>query len=151
MPGPYLQAALFCDRVLEERDGALSAIRIIDRQMTQAIGADVPTDMPPVLLQSTLLVMLKSGDARGRFTVRVRPEAPSGLQMPHMDIPVSFEGDGDRGVNLVVPLQLQLVEEGLYWFDVFLVDERGDSQTLLTRAPLRTLYQPQRPPQPPPS
>ncbi len=28
--GPYLQAAFFCERLLEEADGVLSAIRIVD-------------------------------------------------------------------------------------------------------------------------
>jgi hypothetical protein len=29
--GPYLNAALLCEKVLQERDGVLSIIRIIDR------------------------------------------------------------------------------------------------------------------------
>lgn len=28
--GPFLQMAVFCERLLEEKDGVLSAIRIID-------------------------------------------------------------------------------------------------------------------------
>jgi len=29
--GPYVQVAAFCERVLEEKDGVLTAVRIIDR------------------------------------------------------------------------------------------------------------------------
>ena len=32
--GPYLIAALICQKVLEEKDGVLSAVRIVDRLYT---------------------------------------------------------------------------------------------------------------------
>jgi hypothetical protein len=134
---------MFCDRVLQEADGTLSAIRIIDRHTHVAIGPDAPHDMPPMVLSTWVLIMLKPGDARGRYTVRVRPEAPSGLQLPHLDLPVNFMGVEEQGVNIVLPLQMQLAEEGLYWFDVMWMAGDDDGSVLLTRMPLRVLYQPQ--------
>ena len=150
MPGPYLIAALFCERVLQEQDGVLSAIRIIDQTVHTVAGpgADVPGEMPPMLVAVTALIMLKPGDARGRYTIRIRPEKPSGEQMPPLEAPVRFEGgEGDRGANLIVPIQMQVEDEGLYWFDVLWVDERApkdQQETLLSRIPLRVVYQPLR-------
>jgi hypothetical protein len=82
----------------------------------------------------TILISLKSGKARGRNTIRLRPEAPSGLKFPDQLLPVLFEGE-DRGVNLILNLNLVVEQEGVYWFDVLLEEQ------LLTRIPLRVLYQ----------
>jgi hypothetical protein len=96
--------------------------------------------MPPLPVNITLLVVLKAGSARGRHQVRITMEAPSGEQMPQeATLPVLLEGE-ERGVNLVLNLGFQAEQEGLYWFDVHF----GDQNVLLTRVPLRIVYQPQR-------
>lgn len=145
MAGPFLQAAFFCERVLQEADGVVSAIRIVDQQTQFVAGPEVPNEMPPVVLSTTVLIALKAGDARGRYGVRIAPEAPSGQQLPALNVPVNFlGGSGEQGIHIVLPLQMQLVEEGLYWFDVLWVDDRAEeSELLLTRMPLRVVYQPQ--------
>jgi len=45
--GPYLQAALLCERVMQEKDGVLSVIRIIDRVIHTAMGPETPDTMGP--------------------------------------------------------------------------------------------------------
>ena len=55
--------------------------------------------------------------------------------MGETSFPVLFEGE-DRGANLILPTDFEVDEEGLYWFDI-LVDDR-----LMTRIPMRVLYQP---------
>lgn len=62
-------------------------------------------------------------------------EAPSGLKIAEQNLPVLFEGE-DRGVNLVLNLNMTLNLEGVYWFGVSLENQ------LLTKIPLRILYQP---------
>jgi hypothetical protein len=138
--GPYLQAAIICERVLQEQDGAISAIRIIDRLTHFVQGPDVPDTLPPFQQRIALLVAFKSGAARGRHTIRLDLEKPSGEQAPLGQFPVHFEGE-ERGVNLVINTDFQPDQEGLYWFDVSLGDERLGSQRL-TRMPLRVMYQP---------
>ena len=50
--GPFLQSALICEKVLQEQDGVLSAIRIIDRIYFvigpdgQLFGAAAPSRVP---------------------------------------------------------------------------------------------------------
>lgn len=134
--GPYVVAAVLCERVLEEKDGVLTAVRIVDRTTIAAPeGAEL-------VVALTALISLKPGKAVGRYTIGLRPEAPSGMQLPALAAPINFEGgEGDRGVNLVLPLQMQ-AEEGLYWFDVLWIDDRASTETVLTRMPLRVVWQP---------
>ena len=145
--GPYLQAAFFAETVLQEPNGVVSAIRIVDQQTQLAVGADVADEMPPLVATMTIFISVKPGETRGRYSLRIAPEAPSGQKMPELTLPVNFAGEPDRGVQFVLPTQLQLSEEGLYWFDVIWVDGRGNAERLLTRMPLRVVYQPQ--PNPP--
>ena len=130
---PYLATAIFCEKVLHEKDGVLSAIRIVERINVSA-GAGAPDEMPSVPVQLTALLMFKSGFMRGKGTVTLTPQSPSVKRMPEAKFPALFEGE-DRGVNLVVNVGLQAEEEGLYWFDVCF------EQELVTRMPLRVLYQ----------
>jgi hypothetical protein len=130
--GPFLQAALICERVISEADGAVSAIRIIDR----VYFASDPEGRPlnprhPVWF----LITLKSGSARGRYTITVMREKPSGERAEVLRAPVLLEGE-DRGANVVVQAAFEPDQEGLYWFDVAFEEQR------ITRMPLRAVFQP---------
>jgi hypothetical protein len=133
MPGPYVQMATLCERALQEADGVLSIIRAVDRIVVTAEGSDVPTELPQGNLQLTLVIILKSDDARGRHPVSLRIQQPSGVFLPERTFDAMFEGE-ERGVNVILQLQLEALE-GLYWFDVAV------NQQLLTRVPLRIMYQ----------
>ncbi len=131
---------MLCERVLQEQDGVLSFIRMVDRIVSTAVGTDVPAEMPAVPVNLTMVIVLKSGDARGSYAVRVGLEAPSGQHLGDQQLPVLLEGEGDRGINLIVNLAFQAEMQGIYWFSVYF----GDQDVLLTRVPLRIVYQPQR-------
>ena len=82
---PYVQAASVCERVLQEADGVLSAIRMVDK-LTLRIQeipkpVDAPADAQPVnamqVIDLSLLVALKSGDLSGEFTMSVRMRDPN--------------------------------------------------------------------------
>ena len=132
--GPYLVAAILCEKVLQEKDETISIIRMIDRITLTVSALGSPETIPSTTINMNALIALKSGLARGRGTVKLRVETPSDLKLPDQLLPVLFEGD-DRGVNLIVAFNMVIDQEGVYWFDV-LLDER-----LLTRVPLRILYQ----------
>ena len=132
--GPYVAAGFFCERVLEDKDGVLSAVRIVDRFTRTVTGADTPDFMPPTPVRATLLISLKSGEAQGRHELSVTVEQPSGLT--ETVIPgasVLFEG-AERGANFVFDLDWLVAQEGLHWFDVVLDGVR------VTRVPLRIAY-----------
>lgn len=133
MPGPYVQLATICERVLQESTGVLSVIRAIDRFIVTAHGQGAPPELPQGALGVTLVITLKSDDARGRHPVILRIQQPNGVTLPERSFDVVFEGE-ERGVNLLLELEIEVLE-GLYWFDVFVNDQ------LLTRVPLRIMYQ----------
>lgn len=138
MPGPYVQMATICEKVLQEADGVISAIRCVDRLVISAqamAGGVAPAELPQGgKFTTTLLVMLKADDARGRHPVSIRVQMPSGVFVEQPQVfDAMFEGD-ERGVNLIVNMQLELME-GIYWFEVSVNDR------MLTRVPLRLIYQ----------
>ena len=132
--GPYLNAALLCEKVLQEKDGVISVIRMIDRITLTALASSSPETLQPMPVSLYALISFKSGNAKGRHTVKLVTETPSGIRLPEQLFPALFEGD-DRGVNLVLNINVVVDQEGVYWFDVILEDQ------ILTRMPLRILYQ----------
>lgn len=129
--GPYLATAVICERVLQEQDGVISAIRMVDRVFFVA-------DPDGNLLQAQhpiwFLITFKAGAARGSYTVEIRREKPSGEEGPLIQAPVLFEGE-ERGVNLIIQGAFEPDQEGLYWFEVLFEGNR------VTRIPLRAIYQ----------
>ena len=137
--GPYLTAALICDQVIEGKDGVLSAIRIVDQLNCTAIAA--PTDGHPVtvsmsaggrispVLQFSFLIVLKSGDFRGRGKVRLGGLSPSGKRVAEREVEVELLGE-NYGANVIVSVAMPSVEPGIHWFEVYFDDK------LLTKSPL---------------
>src|SRR5260370_752594 len=76
--GPYVAVATVCERVLQEQDGVLSVIRVIDRIIHGVAGPEAPDEMPPMTAQFTLLLKLRSG---GVGAVGCRPRRPSGRRV----------------------------------------------------------------------
>ena len=128
--GPYLQAAAFCDKVLQEKDGVLSLIRLVDRW--NIVGQTEA--MLPTAIQTHIVLMFKSGTFRGPSQVEITPVSPTGVRLQAVRVPVFFEGDDDRGVNLVLPIGFPAQESGLYWFEVCV------SGQMMTQMPLHVVY-----------
>jgi Family of unknown function (DUF6941) len=144
--GPFVSIACICQTPLQEGNGILSIIRVVDRI---PIVGTTPQMQPQPLQNLVLVVVLRSGGLQETHTIKIRPLGPSGTELPATEASVLFEGQ-DRGPAIILPVSLVATEEGLYWFDVYL------EQQLLTRIPLRVIYQrlqpfPFQPPQPPTS
>lgn len=135
--GPYLLAAFICEKVLEEKDGVKSAIRIIDRVTHTVVGPSPPEKMEPFDYHLTLLIKLKSGYARGVYPIQVRLVKPSGESPTPLAQNVLFEGEEDRGVDIVGSMTIKFDQTGIYWFHIYLGDVR------LTQIPFRVNYVPQ--------
>lgn len=132
--GPYVAVATLCERVLEEKDGVLSLIRVVDRFNVETFGgATAPAEMLSRLVpQTTLALVLKSGGYRGTMKVTVRVRRPNGeyAAQPKIEAPAVFDG-GEQGVAMILTMPLPVWESGLHWVDV-----EADGR-LLTRVPLR--------------
>lgn len=131
--GPYIQAACFCDTVIEDKTGVLSLIRVIDTLTHAEAGPTPPEELPAFGHTLKLVLMLKSGVARGRYNLKIVPELPNGTTQPPLLVTVHFDGE-EKGQNIVADMNIVFTLEGLYWFDVFLDD------TKFTAIPLRVKY-----------
>ena len=132
--GPFLTAALICERVLQEKDGVLSVIRIIDQLTHTIVARSMPEELPKVPFDLVFLISFKSGRARGRQIVSLGIEDPSGTKKELFAHSIQLEGE-HRGANWVVQANVTFSMEGLYWFEVFLEGQ------LVTRMPLKLVYQ----------
>jgi hypothetical protein len=132
--GPYLNAAVICEKVLQEKDETISIIRVVDRVTVTSAASSSPENMQSISLNLNAFLSFRSGTAKGRNTIKWVMEEPSGIRGPEQLLPALFEGE-DRGANFILSLPLTVNQEGVYWFDIFLEDQ------LLTRIPLRILYQ----------
>ena len=131
--GPYVQAGCFCETVIEDKIGSLSLIRIIDTITHTQASPEPPETLPPFNYGLRLVLMLKSGSARGRSNLRIVPELPTGASLDAVTVTVHFEGE-EKGANVVSNLAMRFENEGLYWFKVMIDDE------ILTQIPLRVRY-----------
>lgn len=131
--GPFVQVACMCEQVIQDTEGGVSLIRVIDTLTHTSAGPNPPRDLPPFSFQMKLAVMLKAGAASGRHEIRIVPELPNGTTGPTVTVSIYFEGD-EKGANIFAPLNFPFTLEGLYWFEVFLED------TKLTSIPLRVKY-----------
>lgn len=125
-PHPYLTAALLCEKVLEEKSGTMSLIRIADALTYSLVG--MPQGYQPVV-QFSGLVCLKSGPVTGDHVVKIVAENPVGERQELYSLPVKLMGK-DHGQNLLLNLTLAIQHDGLHWFDVIFDDD------VLTRIPL---------------
>ena len=135
--GPFLQAAFLCEQILDEKDGVKSAIRIINRITRTVAEPSPPEEMEPFNHETKMLLKFKSGRARGPMRLQIRLERPSGESPPPSIQTVYFEGEDDRGVDIVGNMNFRFEVPGLYWLNV----ELGGIQ--ITKMPLRVIYLPQ--------
>ena len=132
--GPYISTACFAEKVLQEKDGAHSLIRVVDRfQITVTTQGEI--EQPPKIRQSLILhVSLKCGGERGSHELKIVPIKPSGERLPPHSRPIHFEGPEYKGVNIIVNMLMEFDGEGTWWFEIRHRDQ------LLTKVPLNVIF-----------
>ena len=120
---PYVQIATVCERVLQEPDGVITAVRLIDTitlKSVQLADSGNPTGPPLVqVLDFWLVVGLKTDGLRGSFTLSLRMVDPLGTVVPLGEEHPVLLTDTYSGVNYKLRFGLpQNAPEGRYWFDV---------------------------------
>ena len=135
--GPYVQVACFCEEVIEDKTGRFSLIHIIDTLIRSSKEPTSPEQMQPFSKNLKLVVMLKAGMAQGRSTLRIVQELPTGETEEPIEVTAYFDGD-ERGWHDIRARDFLFRYEGLYWFKVYLDDQK------LAAIPLRVRYIPVR-------
>ncbi|MBI1766117.1 MAG: hypothetical protein HYR56_32330 [Acidobacteria bacterium] len=131
--GPFISAAVLCHMVIEEKDGVNSIIRMVDR-LIFTVSGEAPEEMPSIPVNNLVLFLgFKSGLARDSYLIKLTLSSPSGEETNQASFTALFEGE-ERGVNVKLQLNLEIKEEGLHWFNVYLHDD------LVTKVPLRVIY-----------
>jgi len=69
--------------------------------------------------------------------VKIQPTKPSGELMPEFVRSVLFEGEEDRGIDIIIDTIFKLDQTGIYWLHLYLNDNK------FTQIPLRVIYIPQ--------
>lgn len=130
--GPYVQAALLCERVVQETGGRVTIVRLLDRVVVRARVAADPAQIQPTNVSCQAVIILKTGAHPGRFRLRLRLVSPSKKPLREFSTEIDLPNKEDQGVNIVMPIRFSATEEGVYWFEV-----RLDGEEVLTKTSLR--------------
>jgi hypothetical protein len=131
--GPFLDAAFICEQLLKEKDGAYSAIRMVNR-----INFHEQTFDPGTIVYIPLsLIVTFKGDTTGTRQAFLYVTNPSGKRellggyvFPH---PLEFTG-GDTGPIMILRnLPITYEKDGTYWIDIFLERKRFSRIPLTVR------------------
>ena len=129
--GPFMAAAFFCDKVLDEKDDVLSAIRIVNKIILTAPSAEISLETNPAKINLMGLVSIRAGGVRGNHKIKVSSDSEILSEPSQITADISFEGNDDTTNNVVITLGIEVKREGIIWFEVFFDDK------LLTKMPLR--------------
>jgi hypothetical protein len=131
--GPYLDAALICEDLIQEKDWTVSAIRLVNRLTLHDL---TPEPGAVLVLPLFFLASFKAGEVTGEHELWLYWTSPSGKrrQMPGIRQPhlLTFQG-GDTGALAAVPLFIRYEADGTYWLDVTLGKKRYSRVPLTLR------------------
>lgn len=129
--GPFLAAALICEKVLEETDGVKSAIRIFDR-LTIGVPEQPGHSLDSFQCEIFLLLIFKLDELEEKlYRLHVDLIDPQGEIKSAFDLDVPFEGRDKKGMDVVINSNLRFDKGGTYWFSVLL------NNVWMTQVPLR--------------
>ena len=129
--GPFIKAALLCEKVLVEQDGTNTFVRVFDRYITQVPPGQ---EVKPIQVKFFLVLMFISGFANQKMKVKTEMIDPEGQLIGSITNDVLFQGN-DQGCNIIGETNMILNREGLYWIEIRVGEQ------LQTRIPLRWLVQ----------
>jgi hypothetical protein len=140
---PYLSAAFLCEKVLQEKDGVLSVVRVVDIFYV-TIPPEMPAGMKPVTEITGLLSFKRysSGTEPEKHQLQLLLHSPSGREQKlPSELEIIFKAEDMAGANVILNVRLVVEEFGLFWLDV-LIDEE-----FAARVPFRLLEKPAPPTQ----
>lgn len=112
---PLVSIATCCERVLEEKDGVISIVRVVD-----IFRFSAPKDAPPDVIGHVpvlIYVVLKSGDIVGEYPIQLRFRSSKGEIKEISSTTALFEG-GTKSVSITGQLMIRTEHIGLNWVDV---------------------------------
>jgi hypothetical protein len=137
--GPYVAAALFCNSILEDSDGIVSALRIVD-EIRVVINPNAPPDVPskadPIEIPLFALIIIRRGDApAGMHQLALAMETPDGKTEEVYKGEITMPDHPNGAAVIKSRVTLRLHSSGVFWIDVILGENR------LTRMAMNLLIQ----------
>jgi hypothetical protein len=115
---PWVAAATICEKLLEDKDGAISIIRMVDRFTVPRPPPDW-NKKTPLVIALTGIVSFRSGDVNGERVVSIYGTSPSGKRREKLlEAKVLFQGES-AGVNMKLNLVFRFFSEGNHWVDIY--------------------------------
>jgi hypothetical protein len=125
---PLSVTAVICEKVLHEKDGVMSAIRIVD-VFTYTLKPELPTEDQGVKMVLLLGFKLPSGDT-SEHSIALELLKPNGdrtaIEQPLKGVATSTFPDTPKGYNVIANLSVAPVQKGTHYFIV-----RFDGEELL--------------------
>jgi hypothetical protein len=152
--GPYLSAAFFCERTIEDKqDNTISIVRMVDTLMIQlhpSTPLDFPSEANRLPVPISALVSFKTGDSPGSHTLKLVMESPSGKKAPPVEQQFVLSKDPQGGFNYRLNSVIQVMKGGLFWLHVYLDDKHITKTPFLIKIerpeqPVSTSHQPGNP------
>lgn len=136
---PLVTFACVCEKVLQEKDGIVSLIRVADTFHLSQLPLTHPVPpgakLPPPRFELTVAFGLKAGPVRGRHQVGLAYYKPSGEKQDVEDNwPVVFDDDYS-GANYILRFFLTDVQPGDHRFEVLFDRARLTSITFRVLVP----------------
>ena len=130
---PYLKLGVICERVLQEKDGVLSLIRVVDRFTITIAGKEPPDQLPEGVKILTIVMSWVGG--LGRHEAAFNINSPGGETQPSSRT-WSFTLDAlNQGHNIIVTLPVRIRRAGIYWIEFIL------NGVVKSRIPFQVLYE----------
>ena len=124
-------SAFFCDRLLREHDGILSAIRVVDLFLVPVPEQGATPFIPR--LETNLVVIFRS-ESQAEFTATIRATDPQGT-IQSSSSPVSLTGEpGIYVYTMSITIFINDVLEGTHWYDILV------NGSLANRIPLHVKH-----------
>src|SRR5947209_20007857 len=87
---PWVSIAAVCEKLLEEKDNVMTLVRMVDTFIIpKPEGWDQKT---PIGIPMFVVIGFKSGNVRGKRTVKILGTSPKGKSKKISAIPVDFQG-----------------------------------------------------------
>ena len=132
----HISSVLICERVLEEKDGSLSIVRIADRFTLHDVPDPMPENETPGIVFNMLVAVKSVGEPPVDHSVSMALTFPSGKVKAIGTYERPPIKTGETGFNVIARITLELDGEGIYWFEATL-DKVGQS----VRVPVQIVYE----------
>lgn len=124
---PILFAAFFCEKVIEEKDGVVSCMRIVDT-INLSLPPDAPTNVPskerPIPIQLFGLLSFRRNEGRKlKHEVELKTVNQSGEEKNLGKHAIKFGKEKISIANLILRPHFLVTEPGVIWTEVFMNGE----------------------------